>query len=194
MIRAVIALLFLGVGSVRAAEDYFPLAKGHTWEYAGKVNDAKVNVTATITAVKVENGKTTATRALALKMGDEIKESEEELTVDAAGVQGNVIFDVKSEPRLTLLKFPLKPRDTWSQKATINKGEFLVMSTVKDATEVKVPAGTYTAIPIETGLLFDGEAVGITTWYADGVGMVKLKMVYGANTFDFELKKFTRGK
>lgn len=176
--------------------DYYPLAKGHTWEYVGTLNNDKVNVTVTVKAVEVVLGRATATRTLALTKGDETRTSDEEVVVDPNGVLGNPIFDVRTDPPLTLLKFPVKPRDTWSQKSRINGNgrEYLAMTTVKEAAEVKVPAGTFTAIPVETGLLFEGEAVGITTWYADGVGMVKLKMTFGANTFEIELKKFTRGK
>jgi hypothetical protein len=200
MHRTLLAALVVALAPAWAAAvepkkpDYFPLAKGHMWEYAGEFGDNKVSVTATVTALRAEAGKVTATRALVLTMVDQTREVEEELAADPAGVYGSPIFDVKSDPKVTLLKLPAKPRDAWTEKAKMGRAEVLVTSSVKEPVEVKVPAGTFTALPVETGLLAEGEALGITTWYADGVGMVKQKAVVGANTLTLQLKKFTPGK
>ena len=68
-------------------------------------------------------------------------------------------------------------------------------ATVKEPEEVKVPAGTFKAVPVETGLLVREQSVGITTWYAPGTGIVQIKVAAAADELiTLRLTKFTPGK
>ncbi|HJZ55477.1 MAG TPA: hypothetical protein VKE74_10985 [Gemmataceae bacterium] len=172
--------------------DYFPLAKGHKWEYIAEVGDTKEDFIITVTAVKTENGKTTATR----RINDMGREREEDVTVGPDGVLGNLLPGLMADRRITLLKYPVKPRDTWTEKFQIKDQDIIALSSVKEAEEVKVPAGTFQAVAVETGVLAgEGkDSLGITTWYANGTGMVKMKLVAGEKAVTVQLKKFTPGK
>ena len=174
--------------------DYFPLANGHKWEYAAQAGENKVDITITVTAVKTENGKIKATRVVT----EPNRDTTEEITVDATGVSGHLFPGIPVEHRATLLKYPVKPRDTWTDKFQLKEKDVLALSTVKETEEVKVPAGTFQAVPVETGVIIgEGEeSFGITTWYADGTGVVKQKVVLGNNAcvVTLQLKKFTPGK
>jgi len=200
MTRTLFAALLVAAAPLAAAADdpkkpdYFPLAKGHKWEYAAQAGDNKVDITITVTAVKTEKGKVTATRVVT----EPNRDTTEEITVTAAGVSGHLFPGIPAEHRATLLKYPVKPRDTWTEKFQIKEKDLVALSTVKEPEEVKVPAGTFKAVPVETGVLIgEGEeSFGLTTWYADGTGVVKQKVVLGNNalTVTLQLKKFTPGK
>jgi hypothetical protein len=195
MNRTLFAILLVAAPAWAAADepkkpDYFPLAKGNKWDYEVKVGDEKREFTLEITAVKAEKGTTTA--EFVVRTGEE--EETGEVIADAEGVRGR-FNTLKMDPPLTLLKYPLKANDRWAEKLQIQNDEVLVSSSVKEAEEVKVPAGTYKAVPVETGLLVRKDAVGITTWYAAGVGIVQIKVVAGeAEVASLRLKKFTPGK
>ena len=51
-------------------------------------------------------------------------------------------------------------------------------------------------IAVETGVVRDGQVpIGLTCWYADGVGMVQMKLREGENDFiSLKLKKYMPGK
>lgn len=96
------------------------------------------------------------------------------------------------DPPLRLLKLPAKPGDTWScQLSPEAKKTFAVRAPER----VKVPAGEYTAIPVEVALVANGKTVmEWKYWYAAGVGAVKWTYPEdGGKTGEIVLKAFTAG-
>ena len=69
-----------------------------------------------------------------------------------------------------------------------------VTYTVGKEEEVTVPAGTFKAIPVTSQVDVGGRLLKNTSWYAPGVGVVKVVMANDGNERVQELKEFTPGK
>jgi hypothetical protein len=128
-------------------------------------------------------------------MAEESRNRDLKVIVTADGVQGPIFLEMPTEPLARLLKYPVKAGDTWTEKLTFREDKSMIaISTVKEPEEVKVPAGTFKAVPVVTSVLVEKEPAGFTAWYADGVGLVQAKYHLGTNTITVKLKKFTAGK
>jgi hypothetical protein len=90
-----------------------------------------------------------------------------------------------------LLKLPAKAGDEWEVRSTRNEVEFKLTATVRKVEKVKVPAGTFEAVPVVLEGTVGGRTITATQWYAPGVGLVKVNQ--GETTIE-ELKSFTPGK
>jgi len=195
MIRPLSAVLFLALVPLAAAQDdkkpdLYPLTEGNKWQYSVSVMGNKVDVVTEVTASATKKGKTTATVTAKTPDGNDISE---ELTADAKGVYRASISGVKTDKPLTIIKYPVKNGATWTEEIKINGMDAEVKTTVGDTEDVKVPAGKYKATPHEAVIKIGGQEVKATSWYADGVGIVKQKMTFGGIEATMELKKFTKG-
>jgi hypothetical protein len=194
MIRTLSAAVLLALAPLAtpAADpekpDYYPLAEGNKWVYVGTVGGQKIEVTAEVTAVTKKKGKLVATITTRAGGGKEITE---ELAADAKGVYRSSIAGMKPDRPLTIIKYPLKSGDTWTEKLEISGMELVVETEVGEPADVKVPAGKFKTIPVTASLSIGGQELKSTTWYADKVGMVKQKMTIGDTDVVIELKKFT---
>jgi len=171
--------------------DYYPLVEGNKWQYVANVNGTKAEVTTAVTAVKKKKGKVTATISTLSRDGSDI---EEEISSDAKGVYRNSISGVKPDRPLTIIKYPIKSGDTWSETLKSSGMDVEVETTVGKQVAVKVPAGTFKTYPVDMTLTIGAQELKVTTWYADGVGIVKQKVTVGELDLTMELKKFTPGE
>lgn len=170
-----------------AKPDYYPLVKGNKWVYVATVGDQKLEATTEVTAVTKKKGKLVAT--LTTKAGD--KEAEEELTADAKGVYRSSFAGMKPSRPLTIIKYPLKSGDTWTEKLEVGGMEVNVESEVGEPANLKVPAGKFKTMPVTATISVGGQELKSISWYADKVGMVKQKVTVGDIDIVIELKKFT---
>jgi hypothetical protein len=169
--------------------DYYPLAKGNKWEYRLVVNGAKVDVSAEVIASESKDGRRSAT--VESKAG--AVTSKEELASDEKGVYRNSFNGVPTDKPVTIIKYPTT-QETWKEKFKIMGMELSASTTARAVAEVKVAAGTYKALPVEVVAEIAGQKIIATTWYADGVGIVKQAAKFGELEVEMELTKFTPGK
>jgi hypothetical protein len=107
---------------------------------------------------------------------DELHENFKKVRVSAAGIQtvatkGKDEAWKKSESSF-VFPSPLKPGDKWEHKIPEEKYE--VVYTVGKSERVKVPAGTFDAVPVYVEGTQGGKKLPKRTfWYAPGVGGIK---------------------
>jgi hypothetical protein len=175
--------------------------------YATKVGDKRTyknslgEFTLVVTKVEKEDGKTIVsvgqvqdggkvTRSFKMEVSDKGL-FQLELAVVVIVADGLPPPDEKWEvrtPPLCLLKLPAKPGDKWE----VLLAEGLPGTCTTSAPErVKVPAGEYTAIPVDMVVTpARGPKRNYRYWYVEGIGAVK----WGNGTDDTVLKEFSPGK
>jgi hypothetical protein len=196
MIRAAVAVLLIGsLPALVAAQDpkkpdYSPFAKGHRWDYRLSSGGQTADATAEITQVTTKDGRRVAKADVSVG-GTTLTE---ENAADDKGLYLLSYHGKKLTPHRTILRLPVKTGDTWTEKYKDGDDDAEATSTVRAAETVTVPAGKYSAIPIDTVIRTKGQRATSTTWYADGVGVVKLTATAEGQTVTLELVKFTPGK
>jgi hypothetical protein len=98
-----------------------------------------------------------------------------------------------------LLKLPAKEGETWTVErpgsfAKGPGGSNKATYTVGKEEEVEVPAGKFKAIRVEMALELRGGTLKSSTWYAAGVGIIKVVTPSGDKERTQVLKSFTPGK
>lgn len=170
--------------------DYAPFAKGHKWDYRLTSGGQAVDATAEIIDVTMKDGKRIAKTEVRVA-GTTLSE---ENAVDDKGHYLLSYHGKRLTPHRTSLRLPVKVGDTWNEKYKDGDDDAEATSTVRATTTVEVPAGKFTAIPVDTVIRTRGQRATSTTWYADGVGVVKLTATADQQTIVLELVKFTPGK
>ncbi|MBY0460989.1 MAG: DUF3108 domain-containing protein, partial [Gemmataceae bacterium] len=107
--------------------------------------------------------------------------------VSAAGVFRTQSAGTVMDPPLALVRTPFRAGDTWAFNTAGLDGTKKVLG----VEAVKVPAGTFDAVRIETDYTTGGVRRKSEAWYAPGVGLIKLTED-GRDTM--LLKSFTPGK
>lgn len=183
---------------------YYPLQVGTTWHY--RSGDA----TFTMRVVKHEKVGETLCALVESKRGDKVVGSEH-LAVNAEGVYRYDLTSIppKSEekektaaqtvtetpkPPLLVLKLPPQKGDHWKidskSGGKVFRGAFKV-----EEEEVTVPAGKYKAFRVVgQDLEINALKPKITTYYAEGVGMVKQAIEINGAKAEIVLEKFEVGK
>jgi hypothetical protein len=185
---------------------YYPVQVGTTWHY--KVGEGKFSTRVT----KHEKvGDVLTARLETSKDGKVI--AVEHVGVGAEGVVRHDIEDNSGQqalretlvPPILILKVPPKSGETWKvdSKGQVPAsvqggvgGPRVYRGTFKlGEEEVKVPAGTYKAVRVASqDLEANGLKPTVTTYYAEGVGMVKQVIQEGEVKIITELEKFEPGK
>jgi hypothetical protein len=200
LMRVWLALpLLLAAAAGLAAQDklketpYFPLQVGTTWHY--RAGDSK----SIIRVVRHEKIGDTLCALLQTKRGDKVVGSEH-VAVAADGVYRHdlTVTAEKSvtqtlKPPMLVLKLPPKKGDTWKIDSKGDgktfRGGFLV-----DEQQITVPAGTYQTFRVASqDLEVNSLKPIITTFFAEGIGMVKQIIEVGDVKIEIELEKFEAG-
>ncbi|HEY1186967.1 MAG TPA: hypothetical protein VGE74_04885 [Gemmata sp.] len=107
--------------------------------------------------------------------------------VSASGVvrtqSGSVALDVP----YVLMRSPVEPGDSWQVKTPNLEGT----KTVGAVETVKVPAGTFEAVRVDTDYVSQGRRYKNVSWYAPGLGLVKSTTDGAAG---WQLQSFAPGK
>jgi hypothetical protein len=177
MIRLVVGATALLLGEVDLAQpgnEYFPLKQKTKWTY--KVLDQTVEV--------VVNGTE--------------KFNNEECTKVDTLVNGKVVaselYSVKPDG---VYRVPAKKDFEWEIKSKVGNQSVSGKFKVKDISEkVTTPGGTtYEAVLVEgNDMEIAGTKTTVKTWYAKGVGVVKLEFKIQDAVSTLELTKFEEGK
>jgi hypothetical protein len=196
-------LLLVAAGSLAARQKlaetpYYPLQVGTTWHY--KAGDRKLTIRV---ASHEKVGDVLCARLEVTRDGKVV--ASEHLSVTAEGVyrydqtktgeDGKESTETFATPVL-VLRLPPKTGEKWRMDSPASgtaaaRGTFQIVG----EEEIKVPAGTYKAVRINSqDLEVGGLKPAITTFFASGVGMVKQVIQVGDVKTEFELEKFEAGK
>ena len=151
-----------------------------------------IETTETVTKAEAKGGTHTVTVERVRGPGADDPSPTTVLEVSAGGLF--VLTSGDKDGRRRLLKAG-KEGDTWAADLLGPGGQVgKATRTLGKAEKVTVPAGTYTALRVETEMRAGERVTKTTTWYAPGVGMVKhvtrSEDNPGTTTV---LKSFTRG-
>lgn len=175
------------VPKAKAPELYFPTVEGTKRVMQAKSGDQTTETTETVTKVAERNGTHTVT------VSREVGKSTYEVwySVSAKGV--SELGQHRVAWVTPLLKLPANEGDTWTFERQIG-GPAKITYTVGKEEEVEVPAGKFKAIPITEESGNGRNAQSGITWYAPGVGVVKVVSKTNGTERVSELKEFTPGK
>lgn len=168
---------------------YFPTRVGTKWVY-----DDGRETTFEVSAVEIKADVTIVTVDAIRPKG---KSLYEKVSVSAKGLE-RIQFNQYDPYSYWLLKLPAKVGNSWDfdvAKQSTLRGE-TGTKTIGETELIKVPAGKFQAICVETVLkAIDGQATAdpftLKSWFAADVGLVK--QMRGAAVIR-ELKSFTAGK
>ena len=201
MIRVVVGSSLLMLGQVDLAQtgnEYFPLKQKTKWTY--KVQDQIVEVQVSGTE-KINNEDCAKVDTI---VNNKVVASEW-YAVRADGIYRVKVKDDKIDPPVKILEIPAKKGKEWEVKSKVGNqsvaGKFKITD---DAAKVNVPAGF--SAPGFTGTAFNtvvvegvdmdiaGTKATVKTWYAKGIGIVKLSFKIQDAESVLELTKFEEGK
>jgi hypothetical protein len=205
------AVLVLMAGAAQGAEDkmaetpYYPLRVGATWHY--KAGGGKFSVR--VAGHEKAGGRMCA--RVETTNADGKVSSLEHLYVTAEGVYRQDIQGARRDqasrggvpalgpvqtldPPLLILKLPPRAGDSWGIDSQVRnttfKGKFKVASE-----EVKVPAGSYKTFRVGSEDLEEaGNKLTVTSYYAEGAGLVKQVLEVERSKIVIELEKYEPGK
>lgn len=169
LICTIVITLSPGVGAAPAT-DYWPLADGNRWVFAGSGLE--------MTFVVVEIGPNEF--RLDASANDFVIQREYYSIVDGnvfatrrEQASGTFILD---PPQLFLIS-PFVPGQTWSWEGEIMDEHTASTSLIMEPETVETPVGTFEAIPVAITVEVAGESVRTIRWFAEGVGIVREQAV-----------------
>jgi hypothetical protein len=153
---------------------YFPTAVGTVWVYTQPEYEMKLVVTKAEkagegTLVSVENV-VAAGKTLPIH----------KVLVSRTGLAWAEEAGEAYTPPVGLLRLPHRPADVWrtSSKRTVAAKKPFVLTFEAEMTdcgeeEVRVPAGAFRALRVDSEVSLNGNKERVSRWYAPGVGLVK---------------------
>jgi hypothetical protein len=173
---------------------YFPTTVGTEWVYGSA--DSKEDEfadTLSITEAEESDGATVVTVARSFNGRPQ---STETIRVSSEGLFLLANSHGKHDPPACMLKLPHKAGDRWQSYSLPVKPERGFVDVAVKEEQVKVPAGTFNAIRVDTESHRRGETKRLYThWYAPDVGVVKYECgeAFGGQG-QTVLKSFNPGK
>ena len=161
---------------------YFPTTPGTKWVYESEYDK--------LTLVISESEQTEAGMLVSV---DRVTRGEathfQKLLVSTNGVLQTDFMGKKIAHPWVLLNVPYKVGDTWSDDDSEEFGFTLSTNRICGVETIKVPAGTFEAVKVDSEYSLKGQKINRSIWYAPHVGVVKIT---GSGTQ--VLKSFTPGK
>lgn len=203
-------LLSLAAAEVTAQEKlketpYYPLKVGTTWHY--RAGDSKFSIRVarhekvgeTLCALleTIRDGKVVGSEHLAVS-GDGVYRHDltsPQFQSDPNDKAKKAKLSVKQmlKPPILILKLPPKNGDSWKIDSKGDGKSFRGSFEVAEQ-EITVPAGTYKTFRVASqDLEVNSLKPNITTYFAQGVGMVKQIIEMGNDKIEIELEKFKAG-
>jgi hypothetical protein len=173
-------------------KDYFPLRVGDSWKYRSTVSDAE----ATLKVVSEEKQADGSKRFLVQKVaGAEIQDWYSKTAGWVLHHREAYVghqLETKYDPPKQLLRNPLITGATWKWSGrSITQNEVQENHEVMRSEIVKVPAGTFRAIKLVSQITEGSTVKTQTSWYADGVGLLKYTIAAGEIQYGFELVDYS---
>jgi hypothetical protein len=189
---------------------YYPLQVGTTWHYRvgeGKivvrvVNHEKVGDVLCALIETTRDGKVAGSEHLAVTADGVYRyDISYPLPLNPADARaksktGSEAVKESFKPPILVLKLPPKKGDSWKIDCKGQGKAFRGSYKVDDEKEITVPAGKYKTFVVVSQDL-EGTSLKpaptITTYYADGIGMVKQLIEIGTDKAEIVLEKFSVG-
>jgi hypothetical protein len=159
---------------------YFPTTVGAKWVYDDTNGDYVVVVT------RVEERKGTRVVTVERETGDG-RVPEEVMEVSATGFVRTHYPGGVLDPPLEILKVPFKVGDSWPFRLDGCEGT----KTISAVETIKVPAGTFEAVRVDTEYTRANQRRLVRSWYAPGIGLLRMTE---DGTDLWVLKAFVPGK
>jgi hypothetical protein len=165
---------------------YFPTTVGARWVY---VDDG---LTYRMVVTKVES-KGEATLVSVGTVGlDGTTTHFQTVEVSPTGLREVANASRKCDPPLPLLRLPHTIGTTWTARVSLDGQDRGTQERTAGAVEqVKVPAGTFLALRVDTLSVGPAHRQQLTHWYAPGVGVVRVTYRSGSSR---DLKDFDSGR
>lgn len=172
--------------------DYFPMSVGDSWTYRQEESDTEYTVKV-LSAEKQADG--TTRYLLEKQAGAQIQSWYSKINgwvlMHGESYLGQELKS-KYEPARQFLKNPLVAGEKWTWKGkAITNMDFTEFNEVVGPETVKVPAGTFRAMKIVSKVEDGGALMTKTSWYANGVGLVKTMTEGGQIKYGWELKDYS---
>jgi hypothetical protein len=162
---ALVAPVPRGAGKQRL---YFPTTVGTEWVYE---TDSGREYTDYLTKAERADGATVVTVE---RCADGRHQSSKTIRVSADGLFELENDHGKYDPPGCMLKLPFKADDRWKGYLLPRNRDPACVNIAVTEEKVEVPAGTFTAIRVDTEVTRDGKTRTLYThWYAPDVGLVK---------------------
>jgi hypothetical protein len=117
----------------------------------------------------------------------------EEYMLDVGGLHLLSGITGKLDPFRTVLKYPVRSGESWTNKYLEVGMETECKSTVLQPETVTVAGGTFVAFPV-TSVITVGDSISTgTEWFAESVGIVKLAVKGPGATIELELTNYDLG-
>lgn len=143
---------------------YHPTVVGTKWV----MTSSNLRMTYTVTTAEEKDGETLVT--IESDVEGKSGKGEDKRVVSKGGVFGTG----KPDERVVFLKLPAKKGDQWVAERLGTPGLDQWGCTAGEVEKVKVPAGEFDALRVDTEVLTGGKVTGrMTFWYAAGRGAVK---------------------
>jgi hypothetical protein len=191
------ALLLWPLGPPAAGKNwhsYYPLWIGNTSEMRASSDKGRPNLLS-IEVVAIEEVKGVKLIRTQTAIDGKPSGAYEYLRVTKEGVFRHWVSGVRVDPPYCVLKYPIKTGDSWTVDSKLHDQAYKFSVRVLRPERVAVPAGVYTAVPVEmVSLPGATHQIETTMWFAEKVGIVKLVTDIGGSKVVLELTKFTPGK
>jgi hypothetical protein len=177
------------------ARDYFPMRVGDSWTYRNDEGDSEF----TVKVLKEEKQPDGSVRYLLEKQaGIQIQSWYSKVDgwvlMHGESYVGQEGVQAKYEPARRFLKNPLVAGAEWNWKGkSVTYTDVIESNGVTGPEVVKVPAGTFKAMKIVSKVADADAAMTKTSWYAEGVGLIKSTsegrgIKYGWQLADYSFK------
>jgi len=170
--------------------DYYPLAVGNKWHYSVELDGEKV--TAIISVAKLEKVGDKTLAHLETRLGSEVI-SEEDISTNAQGAFRQRESGQEVTPPLCLIKYPVKVGDEWETPTKRGKLAVTITGRVDKLEEIEVAGRKYQTVKVILKTKLGAQVVSTTNWFADGVGVVRIRLEQPGNISTFDLEKFEKG-
>jgi len=167
-----------GLAAAQSASDYFPLAGGNWWRYAGTGIEMTFVVEETADGAFVVN---TVVNDFVIQREYYVIQDGDVIALRRDFPQGSYELD----PPQLFLRSPLAPGQQWAWSGEA-AGQLVAMTfTVLEPEVLEIPAGTFEAVVVSIDGEADGEELHTMRWFAPGVGMLReqAQVVQGGQVF-----------
>ncbi len=175
--------------------NFYPLKAGSKWEYKLTAGTQTITLINTIDKSEVVKEETQFVLKSVVKdkNGDKTVGTEV-LSTNRQGVFRHKTNNMESVPPVCIIKYPVKPGESWEAEHQIGPQKAKVKVAVGNFQEIQVPAGKYKAISVTLTTMDMGQNVTSTYWFANNVGYIKQTVDTPKGKVTLELEKYDAGK
>jgi hypothetical protein len=175
------------------APDYFPLRVGDSWTYRSTGGDTQYSVKVASEEKQADGTIRYLVEKLAgAKVLTWFSKAGGSVVMHLERYPEHEGLEMKYEPAKPFLKNPLVAGSQWGWTGQdVTQTELEEDNQVTGPEDVTVPAGKFRAMKVVTRVAGTSSPMIKTTWYADGVGLVKSTSEGGQIKYGFELTDYS---